>query len=65
MFSTRLFQSRQLKNSIFSFKKFYAKRVVSFHYTLKDQETGEIYDSTDQRADPFSYVGMNSFKQFE
>jgi FKBP-type peptidyl-prolyl cis-trans isomerase SlyD len=52
----RLLKSSKLKTSIFNFKKFYANRVVSFHYKLKDQKTGDLYDQNDENSDAFSYV---------
>ena len=34
--------------------------VVSFHYTAKDKETGEIYDSSFQRGEPIKVlIGAN------
>jgi len=34
--------------------------VVSFHYTAKDRETGEIYDSSFQRGEPIKVlIGAN------
>jgi len=35
-------------------------RVVVFHYTVKDKETGEIYDSSYQRGEPLKVlIGAN------
>lgn len=40
--------------------------VVTFHYTVKDKETGEVYDSSIQRRQPpkGSYRGKSNNSRF-